>query len=121
MAAADEDALRCDMLETYHIFDWRALPARQAALFACGLPDSSRIKRRLSGAPVALETLLLAMIADAVRVLVWQRSQAAADGGSPPASIAEALTRPGKDRGGAGFDTAEEFEAWRASMLGGED
>lgn len=119
MIATDEAALRCDFLETYHIPDYRALPARQAALFACGLRESSRIRQKLSGASVAPDILLLAAIADALRILVWQNTEDGHRGKNLPRSILETMT--GGRRGGVGFDTAEDFEAWRAKMIGGDD
>lgn len=118
MVAVDEAALRCDMLETYHIMDYRALPARQAALFACGLGEGSRIVRKLSGTPAGPDTLLLAVIADALRILIWQNTEDGHRGRNQPRSIMDTLT--GGSRDGAGFDTAEAFEAWRAEMLGGD-
>lgn len=119
MMTTDEAALRCDMLETYHILDWRALPARQAALFACGLGEGSRIMRKLSGAPAGPEILLLATIADALRLLVWQNTEDGVNGRNQPRSILDTMT--GRSGGGQGFDTVEEFNAWRESMLGGDD
>ena len=118
MIVADEAALRCDFAETYQILDYRALPARQAALFACGLGSGSRIARKLSGVDLAPEILLLARIADAVRILVWQNTEAGHEGRDVPRSILDTLT--GKDRSGAGFDSPEEFERWRATMIGGD-
>ena len=44
MIQTDEDALICDLAETYGIFDYRQLPADQVAVFAFGLRDDSRIK-----------------------------------------------------------------------------
>lgn len=32
MIRADEDALVCDLAETYHIYNYRQLPARQVAV-----------------------------------------------------------------------------------------
>lgn len=119
MIAADEGALACDFMETYRIMDWRALPARQAALFAYGLGEGSRIRRKLSGALVGPETMLLAAIADALNILVWQNTQAGHEGRDQPQSILAQL-RGGGDPAGAGFDTPEEFDAWRAAMLKGE-
>lgn len=119
MIATDEAALRCDFLETYGVLDYRALPARQAALFACGLGPDSRIVRKLSGAPAPLAEMLLAVIADAARILVWQNTEDGLHGRNRPRSILDTLTG-GRAGTGAGFDTAEEFEAWRASMIGGE-
>ena len=118
MIAADDAALRCDMMETYHIPDYRALPARQAALFACGLRDNSRIKMALAGAPATMEVLLLAGILDGVRWLCWANSQAAQDGAAPPSSVLDAILRKDEPRETVGFDTPEEFDAWSASMTG---
>lgn len=120
MIAADEAALRCDFLETYHVMDYRALPARQAALFACGLRPGSRIVQKLSGSSVALDTMLLAVIADAVRILVWQNTRDGMEGRNRPWSITERLTGGGKPKESLGFGSPEEFDAWRAQMIGGE-
>lgn len=117
MIAVDEAALRCDFLETYHILDYRALPARQAALFACGLREDARIMQKISGFPAPLKELLLCIIADSLKVLVWQNTEDGYKGKNPPKSILETLV--GEPEGG-GFDTPEEFMAWRASMLGGD-
>lgn len=120
MIAADEAALRCDFLEVYHIMDYRALPARQAALFACGLGSGSRIMQKLSGSSVALDTMLLAVIADAVRILVWQNTTDGWEGRNLPWSITERLAGGGKKKESLGFGSPEEFDAWRAQMIGGE-
>lgn len=119
MIAKDEDALACDFAETYHILDFRALPARKAAQLACGLRPDARIMLRMAGLTVSVETMLLAMIADATRTTMWLNTTDAADGKNQPKSIAVILAGRGEQEG-AGFDTAEEFEAWRASMIGGD-
>lgn len=120
MIASDDAALRCDFMETYHIPDYRALPARQAALFACGLRDNSRIKMALAEAPAPIEILLLAGIRDAVWRLVWQNTQDGLDGVRPPASVLDAIVRGNKPRETVGFDTPEEFDAWMASFTAEE-
>ena len=118
MIAVDDAALRCDFMETYHIPDYRALPARQAALFACGLRDGSRIKMALAGAAAPPETILLAGILDGVRWLCWANSQAAQDGEAPPPSVLDSILRKGEPRESVGFDSPEDFDAWNASMMG---
>lgn len=120
MIAADEAALICDFAETYHIYDFRALPARRAAVLACGLREDSRIMRKLSGVPASLQTMLLAMIADAVRILIWQNTRDGAKGRNKPKSILDQLAARGQAGETASFATAEEFEAWRSAMLGGD-
>lgn len=60
MIALDEGALVCDMAETYHIYDMRALPVETLATLACGLREDSRIKLKESGLKyVPLEVLLV--------------------------------------------------------------
>lgn len=118
MIATDEDALVCDFAETYRILDYRALPARQAARLAAGLRHSSRIMQALSGAPADLQTVLLALIADATRALVWQNTEDGHKGRNQPKSILSILGDT--QHTGAGFATAAEFDAWRASMIGGD-
>jgi len=118
MIASDEGALCCDMMETYRIPSYRALPARQAALFAYGLREDSRIRRKLSGAPTGLDTMLLAMIADGVNLLVWLNTRDGMENRNRPKSVLDMLR--GSDQSGGGFSTPEAFEAWRASLIGGE-
>src|SRR5699024_11907585 len=59
MIQLDEDALICDLAETYQIYDYRQLPPTRVAVFSIGLRDDSRIKMKASGQLVPMETLLL--------------------------------------------------------------
>lgn len=118
MIAVDEAALRCDFLETYSILDYRALPARQAALFACGLRPNSRIMMKLAGSSASQDTLLLAGILDMLRILAWQNTKDGMDGRNFPVSVLDTLLQDSDPRDGVGFDSPEEYEAWRASMMG---
>lgn len=47
MIETDESALICDFAETYHIYDYRALPVSYAATLAYGLRGDSRIRLKL--------------------------------------------------------------------------
>lgn len=116
MVAADESALACDLMETYHIEDWRALPARRAALFAYGLREDARIRLKLSGAKARLDTMLMAMAVDALNTLVWMQTQAGHENRDRPRSLF-AMLRGDPEPQQEGFDTAEEFDAWRESIL----
>lgn len=117
MLSTDRNALVCDMAETYHIYDLRTLPARLAASLACGLREGSRIMQKLSGAKATKEILLMALIADELGILCWQNTEDGHKGLNPPKSIYESIV--GKKQEQAGFDTPEEFMAWRESMLEG--
>jgi hypothetical protein len=118
MIAVDKSALECDFAETYRIYDFRMLPARRAAMFAAGLGDSSRIMRKLGGAPTSFESMMLATIADAVRILVWQNTKDGVEGRNAPESIISAILDKGKES--SAFDSADDFEQWRNSILNGE-
>ena len=120
MAAVDEAALTCDFAETYQIYDWRALPATYAAILAAGLRESSRIKMRLSGSKLTAEQLLLAAIADHVRVLVWQNTKDGHSGENPPQSMLSLMLNPDvNDSESEVFTSPDEFNAWRQTMIGG--
>ena len=122
MVALDENALICDFAEVYHIFDWRALPARLSATLAMGLRPDARIMLKLSGVQIPVNTQLLAITADAARALVWQNTEDGRRRRNAPVSVFKALIGANeKDDGtGAGFDSHEEFAAWREKMIGGE-
>lgn len=118
MVSLDEEALICDFAEVYHVFDWRSLPARTAATLAAGLGPDSRIARKISGVNWPLNTLLLAAIGDAVRVVSWQLlDKKARRGKSPPKSMLEQLL--GEKAETSGFDNVEDFRKWRESQLEG--
>ena len=121
MVALDETALICDFAERYHVLDWRALPVRTAAALAAGLEADSRIAKKISGAAADVQTMLLAMITDALHIIAWQKTKDGVKGRNPPKSIVQAILA--NDRGSftEGFRSVDEFNAWRASMTGGEN
>ncbi len=41
MISRDEDALICDLAETYQIYNYKSLPARLVATLSVGLRDDS--------------------------------------------------------------------------------
>lgn len=59
----------CDLAETYHIYDYRALPVRTLAELVCGLRDDSRVMQKISGLPDRLH--LMAYIADRLTNIAW--------------------------------------------------
>lgn len=122
MIATDEDALICDLAETYHIYDYRSLSPRMAAIFSCGLRDDSRIKLALAGSRYPLDTLLNVLTYDAVSWLRWAQSKDAHDGGEPPERLYDALLGLAGDTNDNDiltFDSPEAFEAAREMILKG--
>lgn len=120
MIELDEEALICDLAETYHIFDYRSLPLKLVATLSVGLRDNSRIKMLASGVNVTQDTLLLAAIADRVEMFRYGFTDAAKNGRKPPTLIVDALVG-GTDKKSSKvtkFRTPEEFEAELARLRG---
>lgn len=121
MVATDEEALICDFAETYHIYDWRSLPATYAAVLAKGLRPESRIKMALNKEKLSTTQMLQAIIADGIRTLVWHNTEDGHKGENPPESIVSLLLGLNNPAAvpGIGFDTPEDFLLWRQQMIGG--
>lgn len=115
MMKLDKEALACDLAETYHIYDFKALPLSRVALFACGLRDNSRIKMKLSGLTVDNITLLLASAVDSLSLLVWSKTKDAEKGMNRPKSIVSMLIQ--SDNEIEGFINSEDFENERNKIL----
>lgn len=120
MISADEEALICDIAETYHVFDYRQLPLKTVAILAAGLRENSRIKIKMAGLSVPLETMLLAHVADGVDMLMWSRTEDGKKNRNRPQSILQLITKENKENPVKGFHTAEDFEIERARIMRGE-
>lgn len=120
MVAVGEEELICDLAETYHVLDWRALPLKTAAILAAGLEGSSRIRRKMAGEREDLRTLLLAAMLDKLKLLVWQNTEDGMHGRNMPKSTYDALTgQRAKAKRVRGFQSPEAFEAARARIMEG--
>ena len=124
MVATDEDALICDLAETYQIYDYRRLPLKMVAVFSFGLREDSRIKMKMNDIGVPFETLLLAGIQDKLNVLIWQQTKDGMNGRSYPASMLALLTKSqqkSKTSDLVGFESSEDFLREREKLLRKED
>ncbi len=119
MIATDEDALICDLAETYGIYDYKALPATRVALFAVGLRPDSRVKMKLADMKYQLETLLMAAMVDRLSMLMWAKTKDAEHGTNRPDLITEKLLGAGSRTDILSFDTVEEFEKQRQRIRKG--
>jgi len=108
MIELSEDALICDLAETYQIFDYRSLPVQLVATLSAGLRDNSRIKLLAADAPTSMETVILAAIADNLTLL---RAGMDHKNKTKPFLFTDALYGEKKKQKAQGFKTAEEFEA----------
>lgn len=118
MIQIDKNALICDLAETYHIYDYKKLPLTQVAIFAIGLKDDSRIKMKMSGQLVPMETLLLAGISDRLSILLWRQTVDGQKGRNRPTMILDTLTlKMGKDSNVIVFSSGEDYEKTRNQIL----
>src|SRR5690554_587261 len=120
MISLDEDALICDLAETYQIYEYRQLPPTKVAVFSLGLRDNSRIKMKLSGQTVPLETMLLAGIYDRLSILVWFQTKDGQKGINRPTSLTSLLLKKEQENDIVAFSSGEEFEKERRRLIGGE-
>lgn len=115
MIALDEDALICDFAEFYHIYDYKSLDVDYAATLANGLRECSRIKHKLMGLEVNVDTLLLAHIADNTAINFYAKTKDAKAGMNKPKSMVEALLARKKEKQYKQFENGDDFmREWRA-------
>lgn len=120
MIYIDEEALICDLAETYQIYDYKQLPLSKVAVFSCGLREYSRIKMKMSNQTVSFETLLLAGISDKLSVLLWTKTKDAEKGKNLPKMIMDGLLPYKKEMSTADtsiFDSSEDFERRRNELI----
>jgi len=117
MIALDEDALVCDLAETYGIYDYHALPLSTVATLAAGLrKSSSRIHAKLMGSRVPFDTLLMARCVDLLSGIQWMLSEDGKNQKNRPYQIVQDLIE--KDEPDEGqFEDADAFEAARAGFF----
>lgn len=115
MLKVDENALICDLAETYHIYDYRQLPPSKVAIFAIGLRDDSRIKMKLSNSKVPPDIMLLAGIIDRLNILIWQNTEDGRKGRNKPKPILDVLYKQENDV--SAFASGKEFEAERQRLI----
>ena len=121
MINTDEDALICDLAETYQIYDYKSLPVYMAAIFSRGLRDDSRIKMKFAGTTITSKEMMLAAIADNTRLIAWLNSEDGANGTNRPKSLLGNLLRVENNSEIVSFGTGKDFdEAWK-KMSGKEE
>lgn len=120
MINLDEDALICDLAETYRIYDYRQLPPSKVAVFAFGLRDDSRIKMKVSGQKVPIDTLLLAGISDKLSTLVWFQTEDGQKGRNRPTMLTDLLTNKETEskEDVIVFNSGEDFVKARNQLMG---
>jgi hypothetical protein len=102
-----EDELICDFVEEYHVFDIYSLDCGMAATLAAGLRQDSRVKSKMAGLKAPMSTVLLAAAVDRLSLLIWK----------DPKKIVDSLIESAEDESVVGFDSIEDFEAYRKTIV----
>ena len=116
MLETDEDALVCDLAETYGIYDYESLPLQTVATLSAGLRGDSRIIMEMTGADLSKTDLILTAIADYLALILWSKTKDGHKNRNRPKSIRELFSKK-KENDIVGFDSPEEFERARQAIL----
>lgn len=116
MIKKDEDALICDLAETYQIYNYRQLPADLVAVFSVGLRSNSRIHMALNDEKLTVEQSLLAGIVDRLSILLWSKTKDGQKGINQPKTIIESLNEKPKEKVSS-FKSGEEFMKLREKII----
>ena len=117
MIALDEDALICDLAETYQIYEFRAVPVKLIATLASGLGVNSRIKQKIRNEKASLDVMLLMSLIDHLKILIWQNTEDGRKGINFPESILNQLFDPEQNELIHSFNSGEEFEEMRQRII----
>ena len=111
MIEFDEDALICDLAETYQVLDYKALPPQLVAVLSLGLREDSRIIMKMQGVVGGQKDRLLAMVNDNLANILYVLG--AKKGSKPPKSILDTFFIDDTEDKDEGFDSLEDFQkAW---------
>ncbi len=70
MLSEDEGLFICDMAETYHVLDYRALPVPLLATLASGLRENSRIKMKIAGVNYLPPEVVIPLGVDYIKMIL---------------------------------------------------
>ena len=119
MIAEDEDSLICDMAQYYAVLDYKSLPLYLFATLAAGLPEDSRIMRKITKTNISKAELMLAGIYDNFNMYLYSMTADAKHGTNKPDSIVGKWLGKDEEKKVVGFNNAETFERTRMKILGG--
>ena len=115
MLGVDRDAVVCDLAETYHILDYKAVPVMTLATLCAGLHDDSRIKMRMMGLRHIAPSFAFVRMADTLTILNYALT--AKKGAKMPTLYQDIMTSKQEKRKQDGFSSIAEFEDARKRLI----
>lgn len=120
MIATDEDSLICDLAQYYHVFDYRSMTVESVATLSAGLPEDSRIMRKMSNQNISKTELVLAAIYDDFNYFLYSLTPDGKKGIGKPVSIVEKWMNINDDEQQImAFDSVNSYEKAKQRILGG--
>lgn len=111
-----ESEFICDFVEYYHIIDYKSISPELAGVLLEGLRPESRTKMKMANQKLNLNQILLATIADEIKLLIWMQGRKKS---KKPESILNLLingkNEPNKCKG---FNTSADFERYWQKITG---
>ena len=109
-----EDEVICDLLEVYHILDYKSLPASLVATLVLGLRHDSRVMLAISEKRLSLDQMALIGIWDCLKWIQWSKTKQASEGSEAPTPLLSLfIDGPEEQPETIGFESGEAFmEAW---------
>lgn len=111
MEALDKDALICDFAQYYNIYDYLQYGVTKAAIYAYGLPEDSRIKKKIQNRSYDMATFWQVAVIDVLKGFRYSFEKCHYKSVEKPESTLDALTGRMNENDNASFESKEEFEA----------
>lgn len=108
-----EDEVICDLLEVYHILNYKSLPASLIATLVLGLRSNSRVMMAIADKKLSLDQMALLGIWDCLKWIQWSKTKKASEGLDPPTPLLSLFIDSEEKSETVGFESGEAFmEAW---------
>ena len=116
MLQIDRGAFICDMAETYHIFNYKALPVDLLVTLTSGLRENSRIRCKMANLPISMDTFFIAGIYDLVSLLWWGQTEAGHENRNRPDGLLPLLLgKKEEEKKLETYSSGDDFKAaWNA-------
>lgn len=108
--------LECDMAQFYGIHDYRNFKLGHISILACGLPEQSRIVKKVTDKPYETDTYLLAHIVDRLSLIWWSKTEDAMENMNRPKMMINVLNQVSEPNEYESM-TIDEFEKTRAEIM----
>lgn len=108
-----EDEVICDLLEVYHVLDYKSLPASLVATLVLGLRSNSRVMMAIADKRLSLDQMALIGIWDCLKWIQWSKTKKASEGLEAPKPLLSLFIDTEEQSETVGFESGDAFmEAW---------